>query len=41
MKTARRRATDARRASPGLVITALIVIAGWAVLAAAAFGWLP
>jgi hypothetical protein len=37
----RRRSTDVRRASPGLVITALIVIAGWAVLAAVAFGWLP
>jgi hypothetical protein len=37
----RRRATDARRASPGLLITALIVVAGWSLFAAAAFGWLP
>jgi hypothetical protein len=37
----RRRSTDMRRPDAGLVAAALIVLVGWAVLAAAAFGWLP
>lgn len=37
----RRRFTDTDRRQPGLLVTALVVLSGWALLAAAACGWLP